>query len=379
MCAKSCDSSNSTRRAMPFAVEASTFSQGLTISMFGFLAVLCAQTRLCAGEPNLETVRLGHRSTIQRIVSLYCRIHITDTTTGGAGTSMSAEYWRSLDSFRIKYKSGLRKFDAIRQGDRVRVLTRQRSKDGKEEIVGQVRQFRGEQLGPCDVWQHALFTFFRPGSKALLSFDELLAMPKQLDGILHKREGDRVYVVVRLSHAPWRYEIWFDPHVNFLVAKTIFSTATGDVNSIPFRRETKVTGFKEIAPGLFFPEQVKSQIFKDGKFTGSRIAKFSDVQVNQRQPPDIFELRFPGGITIVDQIEGKRYQTHESGKAVPGTEDPIRGGVPLPANAVQRTETRQEPERWTRWVLWASLGILALAGTAWLYQRWRRSSATVRS
>jgi hypothetical protein len=172
----------------------------------------------------------------------------------------------------------------------------------------------------------------------------------------------------------WDVEIHFDPAVNYVVRKTIY-TASGTNGR--FIREDEVIQFKECAPGLFFPERLEGHSELNGKPDFNHTTVISDIRVNQPLPDDIFRLHYPEGVNLSDQIRNIRYRVDSEGhQTSAGT--PLQGRVVPPPPERQSDssgpgmETQEEPRSASRWVLPVSLVILAFAGIAVFVRRWRR-------
>jgi hypothetical protein len=210
-------------------------------------------------------------------------------------------------------------------------------------------------------------------------FEQLAAHATRLKAQRRPIDG-RETVVVELSFdrskdsgTKWDAEIHFDPAVNYLVRKVIY---TGSWSSGNLRREDEVVHFKECAPGVFFPERTAGRSGPEGKFDFNHTTKFSDIRINQPLPKDIFQIRYPNGVYLSDHIRGVGYHVNTEGRRI-SPETPLEGrSVPPPPVGVAAnsagTETQTEPRSATRWILPASLSILLFTGVVALVRRWQK-------
>jgi hypothetical protein len=231
-----------------------------------------------------------------------------------------------------------------------------------------------------DVWALGLLSFFGP-EFTWVSLDDLLAKPHQLRKVKRSQERDRVFFYLDLTHEKGRLELWFDPQVNFLVRRLVLTSNFPGAGEK--RAENEVVRFKEVAPAIYFPEQVELQVYKDAKVESKRSVTFSNIRVNQPLPAEVFRLRFPDGVNLVDSIQGRMYKVDAEGREIgpardeKGAELHLAKSPPFPADTSQQanlTQTQEEPqpaaERLAHWVVLLSLVILASAGGLWL--RWRK-------
>jgi hypothetical protein len=178
----------------------------------------------------------------------------------------------------------------------------------------------------------------------------------------------------------WDVEVFFDPAVNYLVRKVVYTTP-GPKGRI--RQEQEVTQFKECAPGVFFPERAKGSSGLEGTSANNDSALFnefsvlfSDIHVNEPLPDDIVRFRYPDGIILSDAIRGTTYRVDSEGNRI-SDETPF-GKIPPPpegelAASPLGTETREEPWPTTWWILPVSLGLLIFGSALYLVRRWRTS------
>jgi hypothetical protein len=133
-----------------------------------------------------------------------------------------------------------------------------------------------------------------------------------------------------------------------------------------------------LEPGVFFPARVEVYVSDQNKRSTLRTVDYSEVALNKPHPPDIFTLKFPRGTALYDEIHNTSYSTDENGRPL-GKVMTIPDSALMPLNPTDdspqpRTETKEEPRSWTRFILPASAGVLVLAAVAWLVRRKLRAA-----
>jgi hypothetical protein len=230
-----------------------------------------------------------------------------------------------------------------------------------------VAPLTGKALALCDVWWLSLFVWPDPKhGPEPLTFDEMLQHGQEVGNVDERSESGRKDIVVELVTGGEKYEVWFDPRVNYLVRRII---ATENDR----RMDVSVTSFAEAKPGIFFPERIEMTLTNAGKQTDARSTVFSDIRVNEPISPAVFDRRFPSGLHVEDLVTGKSYTTNAPGEPGTDSEDLVVGGA-LTRNAVPKDVTREEPRPWSRWILPGSLGALGGAFALWIRRRWSRAS-----
>jgi hypothetical protein len=215
-----------------------------------------------------------------------------------------------------------------------------------------------------------------------IPFEQLVSEATRFTRAQRKAVDGKETIVVELFFegtktrpSAWDIEIQFDPTVNYLVRKVSYTTSGVKGR---FRREDEVAEFKECTPGVFFPERARGQSGPEGgdpDFTYSVV--FSDVQVNEPLPDDVFRFRYPKGVYLTDSIRGTVYRVDAVGNRT-SPETPM-GKIPPPPEeepALQPPgqETQEEPRPATRWILPVSLGILTMGGILFVLRRWRSAA-----
>jgi len=236
-------------------------------------------------------------------------------------------------------------------------------------------------LDPCaDPFQVGMVVLNVPETADYLPFDRLLKAA--FSSTAQKRTvAGRDVVIVDLGFdrsaerkSTWTVEIHFDPSVNYLIRRTLYKAKLE--NGGILRREEKVLEFHECAPGLYFPAQIAGNYEVDAKPWTSHTAEITDLKVNQPLPKDIFDLRFPHGITMVDTEGGVSYRVDPRGRRI-SEASPLGAGPPPPPAAEGTVklgqETAEEPRPLTAWILPISVVLIALTVTAGIVKRWRAS------
>ncbi len=159
------------------------------------------------------------------------------------------------------------------------------------------------------------------------------------------------------------------PGVNFMTRKVSgFFASTWNGQRITSHFESSVPAFREVRPGVFFPEGVKMATYQNGKLVLEGEVTFRDVRINEPIDPGILTLRFPAGIWVNNLAEGTVYP-------IGADEKPSAPPKLLPV-AVDRGDTHPPlpPDQsfWTaQRVVLAILIPLTIAGAGWSI--WSRS------
>jgi len=179
---------------------------------------------------------------------------------------------------------------------------------------------------------------------------------------------------------PWDVEIYFDPTVNYLVKKTVY-TIHGKSDYV---REDEITDFTECSPGLFFPRNAAGRSGAPENWTLTTKSVLSEIRVNQALPADTFRIRFPHNVIMTDAIRGTRYRIDSNGNRI-SEETPYANVKSIPPPGVDpsddppHVETREEPRSWTRWILPISVAILVAGLIAAHIRRRRRAQGITQS
>jgi hypothetical protein len=310
----------------------------------------------------LDRARRANRASIESIQTLHCKFVSTYTSLGVTETPKQGEYWRDRGVVRIRTVVPGGTEDKVAKGSVVRSLG---TGNGQND-VGVIAPLGGGPLALCDVWWLSLFVWPDPKhGPELVTFDEMLQHGQEVGNVDERSESGHKHIVVELVTRDRKYEVWFDPRVNYLVRRIIATKKER-------RTEVSVTSFAESKPGIFFPERIEMTSTNAGKQMDARSAVFSDIRVNEPISPAVFDRPFPRGLHVEDLVMGKSYVTNAQGE--PGTqfEDLMVGGAP--SRAMPKDVTREETRPWSRWILPASLGALGGAFALWIRRRWSPAS-----
>ncbi len=353
--------------------------------LLGLTAPVSAQPT--KGQELLEFIRDAHRTSREMIQTCSCRVEFKGTVTSDQAKppkteSCSGRFWYSSDAVRAQVSEFGREVDYLWK-DSVSESVARRSLGGKAEVGAARNSFPNRYLGRCDAWVRGLLVLNMPQSVDHVPFEQLVAQATRLKRAERQTVDGKEMSVVQLlfdrikeRSTTWDVEIHFDPAVNYLVRKTIYTTAGANGN---VRREDEVVQFKEHAPGVFFPERLVGRSGSEGNYFFNHTSVISDVRINQPLPADIFRFRYPDGVLLTDSVRGAEYRVNSEGKRI-SPEVPLAGGVPPPSSGMAAssdagTETQEEPRSLTRWILPVSLGILVLAGVTAFLRHKRRARA----
>jgi hypothetical protein len=170
---------------------------------------------------------------------------------------------------------------------------------------------------------------------------------------------------------------WFDPKMNFLQRKVVL---TYEYLKQPMRMECEVIDFAEPRPGIFFPIRQVTHIYAKEKLFQTQTMNISHIRVNERIPRDVFQLQFPEGCLVRDNLDQKTYRINGQGRPDqivhnfgPNAHASDQSKLPPPSGF--STQSESERQSWLTWVIWGSMLTLGVCGLALLF-RWRRSANT---
>ncbi len=344
-------------------------------------------------EDLLAEVRAGNKAALDSIRTLSCRMTVANPVSAIPQSQMSpVEYWQSGDSFRVRFADAFELTDAVRHNG-----VRRSSSVSQKRNIFSIRPVQpDERTGRFDPYASGLLKLF--GTKVWpLTLEKILSQPHTINSIAKQPLDGHDCVMLKMSvkfdgGSTGNFEIWFDPHVNYL-ARRLTGDFSGSPDMPPTRRESQVLKFVEAAPGIHFPAEAETKFLAGKKVTQHEIVTFTDIRINQPLPAGIFELPIPPDATVRDAVADREYKLDANGKET-GTSRPLakgmqglpgkpglpgKGGEPTasaPSSApVSHRATTKEPEPMTRWILYGLLAVLAIAGGVW-YVRRLRSAAT---
>lgn len=330
----------------------------------------------------LEFVREAHRASRESIQTYSCRVEftiiITSERLGSPVTqSCSSQYWCSPTVMRANVSDKSEEGDYLWENFICKGVIR-RSIQGQTGVQASRASYTTRHTMRCDPADRGLLVLNVPNTTDSIPFEQLVEKATRLKKIERKSVHGKEMIVVQLFfdrsgdvNRAWNIEIYFDPGVNYLIRKVVYSVASKG----GYIREEEVQNFKEFGSGVFFPEQAVGRSENQGKQYSTNTSKLTDIKVNQPLPRDIFRFRYPQGVFMADKIRGCEYRIDAEGnpisKEVPfgrGDPPPIKEGDAQSAG----TETQEEPRPASRWILPISLGILIVGGVAAFLRRRRR-------
>lgn len=327
-------------------------------------------------EDLLSVVRTAQRSARESIRTFSATINVK-TTFPEEAPLISGKYWRSLNRARVREGSpGSGTDDYLVTDSEIRQVGISAPKQSKRQHVA-TRRPATSFLCICDVWREMLVDFQGPDGPQC-DFDRYIELakspPRAKRERLEGRECIRLDLDFEMSSGTKIHStLWHDPSYNYFVTKKVV-----DVGS-EHRNEVEIAKFVEFAPGIFFPTEAHYRTFRKGKLTGGRLSTLSEVRVNQPIPDSQFLLpAIPRGTVLHDRIKGTAYPVDESWRPI-GPEKAERTTTVIPSRAERgaeyRSQSSEEPTSLIRWLIPASLAILALAGSYGLYRRYSAQRA----
>jgi hypothetical protein len=233
------------------------------------------------------------------------------------------EYWRSGSTVRQRQASTNGVIDAVaRDGVRRQLVAQRQAAPGN---------WAGASITPTanstldvDAWHAGLFTFDYDSD---LTFDRLIGLPARVRDVKRVEvDGRQLYYVdveAEITPVPRvtkkrRYEIWFDPEVNFLIRKRIEHSVSDNpaTRGRPGRMESEVVAFQEVQPGLFFPQRIESGYYDAGTLTNKFLVTFDGTRGNPDFGEDDLSVTFPPGIGVLNTVQGTYYRVGANGQPV---------------------------------------------------------------
>jgi outer membrane lipoprotein-sorting protein len=328
----------------------------------------------------LQFVLDAHRSARESIRTVSCNVEfsVTITPRTAAGSpivqSSSGKFWISKKAMRAEVNEGGDVDDHFWENS-VHSDTSRRPIQGQPAMAAGRAAYTHRHCLRCDPVIRGLLVLNNPGTLDYMPFEELLNIASKAQKTERVTVNGTEFIVVHLVFDPvknntkgWTGTVYFDPRVNYLIRKVVYSHASGELN-----RTEEVVTFKDCQSGIFFPESISST-----SENSSGISKLSDIKVNEPLPKDIFQFRYPDGVIMTDSINGTQYRVDAEGRAT-STPNLLGHDTPPPAkNNVETepgTETKTEPLSVSRYILPLSVCVLFIS-LFLVYIRRRRIRAT---
>jgi hypothetical protein len=281
-------------------------------------AILPLSTLRGADGITIEQVRLSHRAAVQSIHTQYCRFaEETVQSDNRQLRTNEGEYWRTGNTIYISQKPpGFSEpmLQIWSSNSKTTSLVDQRKVEGGRNTQYATIVPEADHISDL-VWGKALFLFLGP-QYDWLTLDELLTKPHKVHECKILVEDGRQLVLVRLSHEKAILDICFDPAANYLVQKIVVELVVPPGTKAKGGKGIReVTKFKEVNPGLFFPDRVEVRQTAPGQQQPrlTHVHLFSDVQINGVVPDSVFMARLPAGIEVLDSIQNKKYTVEPDG------------------------------------------------------------------
>jgi len=183
----------------------------------------------------------------------------------------------------------------------------------------------------------------------------------------------RDMVFVQISHDLSTLKMWFDPNVNYLLRKVVMSPKKSRDEGYV---ECEVIHFREYSPAVYFPEVIEHRTYREGRLSGTKTVKLESAVVNEPISARLFQLNFPVGIRVADQMQGKTYKVGLGESEADGTQRPLAIGPAVsgrPEGGLQ-TETRVEQVPRSHLILPLSLAVLIVVVGVSVFRRFKDNS-----
>jgi hypothetical protein len=342
------------------------------------MLLLLLITASSAINDDVGVVRAGHTQARQAIQSLHVKALATVNYHGKKprpATRYKLEWWQDGETFRSKEEmdeSGegpgaqSREFtDRLWKGGRSKTLTRPFEGGKPGQAVGSLGE-RSLLVTATSPWNWGLFEFL-PGA-GMDMLDALGDKAKHVESVERETVNGRLLFRVKFQRkGQLAISAWFDPSVNFLVRKLEVRNVESET-----LQTREVTEFRESQPGVFFPYRVVSKGSLRGEPTQDSTVEVESLRVNEPIDPSVFQIAFPKGTAVTDEIQGTAYLSANDEE--PDLTVQVRS---LPPKSTGRTQyaTGQAPEEpfsWTRAALWFAVAVGAACLCLWVIRYLRR-------
>jgi hypothetical protein len=327
-------------------------------------------------EAILAELRAGRESAIQSIRTLSCTVQVESDPPDYNKRSAGA-YWRSDGLVRVR--------ERLANGFTIDLVSKEgiawtftRPEADPSNLAGAVGQRgrTGRLASSCDAWRY-LIDFEGIGWNPV-GLGTLLDSPSEKRTVRKVTEHGRTLIHLELHQRHpdqpellYKKEYWFDPDVNYMWRKTVYTPLPiGPGNRI----ENEILGFVEPKPGIFIPRGRHIRYYKRGELLSAGTTMLDQVKVNEPISTDVFTLRFPYGLTLLDRIDLKKYRVDEFGKPIEfiANLDPER----VSAKSEERTsshwkQTASESWNWKSTLVWVSTALVLVFAMYVVYQRVR--------
>jgi hypothetical protein len=337
--------------------------------------VFTSNARCDAPIPTVDELIQYHKASVDAVQTFHCKFKSINRDKNGQPSNfqfMSGEYWRGPEGTRYKWIDKAKTGEGVsRDGRSVSLITNREQQ--KPSFFGSIVEDKGIPQ-TSDPWHRAMFEFTK-GLSGTQPFD---VRRKDWTGKFHAlTRSDKntiLYEENSLSGSLYRYH--FSTQFNYLIEK--FEGNHTELDGSPGKYVGEIKKFRQVQPGVYFPEEVMYSWSKNGEVYSTEHFFFTDITVNGKLPVDIFEIKHPPTTYVQDLINHIEYTVGPNGEK--HNSRPYNPTPPPPsgdASAKPGTETKEEPTPWTWWLLPASLAVLFVALVLWAFRKYRlRSQAT---
>jgi hypothetical protein len=348
-----------------------------------FLSVSLLSTSVARGDTLLEFALSAHRSSVQSIRQLSCKVEwhyhggYLDSVPPNDYTR-TGRYWRSGDKVRaIRDAVDGTTHDVFSDASVLKTLEVNKT---KRTVGGSIAPSYSMDITQCDAYALGLFHVPLPNTIRSVPLDGLV---RQVTVVGTKRReidgGEHVLLSFNSAggnpkgpNLKWKGVIYLDATVNYLVRRATLET---DSEKGKFLRDYRIADFKEVAPSVFFPTKAIYEVSVNGKVRVTATTTISELVANQPLPANVFAFRFIEGMVVSDSIRGASYMVDAEGNRIsPETRyaQKVAFGpsVNLPA-LKEGLPTTDEPTSWTAWLPYLFGCVFVVAASFWVYSRWR--------
>jgi hypothetical protein len=340
------------------------------------LLLMLEDGRVRGSDDLTEMVIGSHCSSVEEMRDLYCKVEVLYTPSKHMPPE-KGEYWRSGARVRIKATSHGRWEEILIENNIQRAIASLSGNGTKGRVTATL--CTADKPLTCNAWSLGLLAFYSPNS-TWVPLKNLLELPHKKGVARWVKEGQADYLYLEITHDKARLELWFDPKANYLVRKLVQHMLNSD-GPRNYVGVNEVTRFREITPGVYFPEEIRSSFTATDKPATGRTVTFTDIQVNKPARPDVFTLKYPKNAQMADLVEGVVYWVTEDGNKIKPVTD--RNGhiqkVSLTASVPggrRPTVTVDNPLSTTNLLMWAACAGAVILFALWLIRRRRLSVLT---
>lgn len=308
----------------------------------------------CASPPSLEILSAANRAAQESIRSIHVKVaydYLPDAS-GPPPPTYRAEYWRTPDAIRVRewFPDEQNEF-VIKNGVSDKICTLFPSPN--ERRVSIVRSKLQDTVVIINVCEMGLLQ-----SNKEMTYDLIQKSGSRVSEEAETGSGRTCYLV-RVPDKGYHREVWLDPGFNNLARRIDMVFDDGA------RIERSVKEFREFSPGVYFPVQlirraVPSAI-KPGDKGSIQDIRFDVISLNQPIPREVFQLTYPRGVIMSDELKQLYYPVDESGRAAGPSRPLVSAIAPASEPPVGRATPNSEAgvKNIVYWLLCAGFAVVA--------------------